>query len=198
VTKHIPERKSLNCLVLLMNRFAVQVRELVKLSDAVQFYTGATIKNNKMCCPFHSEKTPSFTLFPNNSYYCFGCGEDGDVIKFVMRLFDISFSQALVRLNNDFGLRLQVSGTMDKKAIQEARERIERQHREQDEHRHSILDKYWTLFDKVLCMENVIKRCKPKNVEDVPDPMFIYSLQNLGHTKYLLEIASEERRQLNE
>ena len=37
-------------------------------------------------CPFHNEKTPSFTVYPENgSYYCFGCGQGGDVITFVMK-----------------------------------------------------------------------------------------------------------------
>ena len=41
-------------------------------------------------CPFHGEKTPSFTVYPeNNSFYCFGCGAGGDVITFIKKITQI-------------------------------------------------------------------------------------------------------------
>ena len=45
--------------------------------------TGTNVKG---LCPFHNEKTPSFTVFPaTQSFYCFGCGAGGDVITFIMK-----------------------------------------------------------------------------------------------------------------
>ena len=52
----------------------------------------------KACCPFHHEKTPSFTVYPNNSFYCFGCGESGDAIDFIMKHRDMSFKDSLAYL----------------------------------------------------------------------------------------------------
>lgn len=54
-------------------------------------------------CPFHDEKTPSFFVFRDNRYKCFGCGEHGDVISFVKKLYGLSFVDALKHLgiNND-------------------------------------------------------------------------------------------------
>ncbi len=47
-------------------------------------------------CPFHNEKTPSFTVFPGTkSFYCFGCGAGGDVITFIMRTENLSYREAL-------------------------------------------------------------------------------------------------------
>lgn len=47
-------------------------------------------------CPFHQEKTPSFTIFSDNHWYCFGaCAEGGDVIKFIIKLKDMSFPEAV-------------------------------------------------------------------------------------------------------
>ena len=47
-------------------------------------------------CPFHSEKTPSFTVFPaTRSFYCFGCGAGGDVITFVMRYMNLDYWEAV-------------------------------------------------------------------------------------------------------
>jgi DNA primase len=48
------------------------------------------------CCPFHNEKTPSFKVDPASQFYhCFGCGEGGDVFKFLMRMEDIAFPEAV-------------------------------------------------------------------------------------------------------
>jgi hypothetical protein len=55
----------------------------------------------KALCPFHNEKTPSFHLFTDsNRYYCFGCGESGNVINLTMALFGINFVDAVKMLQN--------------------------------------------------------------------------------------------------
>ncbi len=49
-------------------------------------------------CPFHSERTPSFTIFQDNKFKCFGCGEHGDAVDFVRKLHGLSFKDALKHL----------------------------------------------------------------------------------------------------
>lgn len=52
------------------------------------------------CCPFHAEKTPSFHIYTrSNRFYCFGCNEGGDVIDYVMKLYNIPFIEAIRRLS---------------------------------------------------------------------------------------------------
>jgi len=56
-------------------------------------------KNYKTLCPFHSEKTPSFTVSQEKQiFYCFGCGEGGDVFKFIMKMENVSFYEAVKKL----------------------------------------------------------------------------------------------------
>jgi len=50
------------------------------------------------CCPFHKEKTPSFVIYPNNSFYCFGCHAHGDVIDFMKILKKCDFKEAVSTL----------------------------------------------------------------------------------------------------
>ena len=58
-------------------------------------------------CPFHSEKTPSFTVSEDKGFYhCFGCGAHGDVIGFVMRAEGLSFPEAVERLAGEAGLQV--------------------------------------------------------------------------------------------
>jgi len=57
------------------------------------------------CCPFHSEKTPSFTIFgQGNSYFCFGCSAGGDVISFIMKMENVDYLSAVEILANRYGM----------------------------------------------------------------------------------------------
>ncbi|MDR3113360.1 MAG: hypothetical protein LBU09_03195, partial [Endomicrobium sp.] len=56
-------------------------------------------RNWKACCPFHNEKTPSFTVNSEKGIYkCFGCNASGDVFKFVMAMDNISWIEAVKKL----------------------------------------------------------------------------------------------------
>jgi len=71
-------------------------------------------------CPFHNEKTGSFTVFPNkNNYKCFGCGETGDSVNFVMQYSNINYPDALIHLAQKYSI------WMDEKPTQEVRQNIE-------------------------------------------------------------------------
>ena len=53
-------------------------------------------KDYKACCPFHEEKTPSFTVVPTKQiYHCFGCGESGGIIDFIMKFDHLAFVEAI-------------------------------------------------------------------------------------------------------
>ncbi len=68
------------------------------IEDIVSGYVSLkrTGRNLKGLCPFHSEKTPSFTVYPENgSYYCFGCGSGGDVITFIKNIENLDYVEAV-------------------------------------------------------------------------------------------------------
>ena len=66
-----------------------------------------TGKNYSACCPFHNEKTPSFSVEPARQfYYCFGCGNGGNAIGFVMEYDQVSFPEAVESLAADAGIEV--------------------------------------------------------------------------------------------
>ena len=79
------------------------------------------------CCPFHDEKTPSFTVSPSKGIYkCFGCGRGGDAISFVMEIESASYPEALRYLANKYGIEIQEDEklTDEERAQQTERESI--------------------------------------------------------------------------
>ena len=69
-------------------------------------------------CPFHNEKTPSFTVFPaTKSCYCFGCGSGGDVITFIMRVENLDYVDALEFLASRAGITIPDDNSYEKENI---------------------------------------------------------------------------------
>lgn len=80
-----------------------------EICDVISSYVALKRAGNNMngLCPFHSERTPSFTVFPaTQSFYCFGCGAGGDVISFIMRTENLDYRAALELLAKRAGITL--------------------------------------------------------------------------------------------
>ncbi|GAA1968809.1 DNA primase [Nocardioides panacihumi] len=94
----------------ILEKSITEVREKARIEDVVsQFVTlrNAGSGSLKGLCPFHDEKSPSFNVTPARGYYhCFGCGEGGDVIDFMMKIDALSFGETVERLAEKFGVQL--------------------------------------------------------------------------------------------
>lgn len=77
---------------------ARRVRHLVSARAAAERYGFTPNWAGYICCPFHGERTASLKLYEDGGWYCFGCHAGGSSIDFVMRLFNLEFRQAVVRL----------------------------------------------------------------------------------------------------
>ncbi|MFI1091031.1 DNA primase [Streptomyces sp. NPDC020917] len=87
------------------------VRDAVPIDAVVSEYLqlrNAGGGNLKGLCPFHDEKSPSFQVSPSKGlFHCFGCGEGGDTLAFVMKLDHLSFTEAVERLAGQAGITLR-------------------------------------------------------------------------------------------
>ncbi len=90
-------------------QFLDDIRARIGLADVIGRRVRLVKKGREHVglCPFHNEKTPSFTVSEEKGFFhCFGCGADGDVIGFVMRADGLSFPEAIERLAADAGLEV--------------------------------------------------------------------------------------------
>ena len=90
-----------------MNIFE-KVKDQVKIADVVERYGLHLNSSMKALCPFHHEKTPSFSVDPKNGIFtCFGCGETGDVISFVSKMENIEPLEAARKLADMYNIDIE-------------------------------------------------------------------------------------------
>ena len=98
------EKSSVNCKNYSIDIFN-QAKEMLDIIQVLEHYGISISSKNFASCPFHQEKTPSFKVY-DDSYYCFGCGESGTVIDFIIKYFNLTNIEAVKKLNADFRLNL--------------------------------------------------------------------------------------------
>ncbi len=94
--------------------FTREFLEEIKLRNTIEEVVGRVVtlkragSNLVGRCPFHSERTPSFTVFPaTSSYYCFGCGAGGDAVTFVMQTENLEYREAVESLAKRAGIKVE-------------------------------------------------------------------------------------------
>ena len=110
-----------------LSEFKEQVRSHANIVEVVSGYVALKKRGRKHwgCCPFHGEKTPSFTVDEErNLFYCFGCHEGGDVFKFIMKSENCNFMDAVKFLANKYGIPIP---ERQKTAVEIAREQKTKQ-----------------------------------------------------------------------
>ena len=99
--------------------FLEQLREACPMETIAGNYVNLIRRGRHyVCnCPFHSEKSPSCTIFPDTqSFYCFGCGAGGDVITWVRRMENLEFTDAVKQLAEKSGLQVPNDREADRRA----------------------------------------------------------------------------------
>lgn len=90
---------------------AYYIKNSVNMAKIINMYGFKPNRAGFISCPFHSEKTASLRIYPN-SFYCFGCGTGGDVIKFVSLMEQCDFTKACECIDNMFNLNLYEKPTL--------------------------------------------------------------------------------------
>ena len=104
--------------------FIQQLKQYSDIERIISGYVPLSRKGRNLSglCPFHSEKTPSFFVYPQTqSFYCFGCGAGGDVITFIRRIENLEYMEAVRFLAEKCGLTVPDSQQEDERAVQRRR-----------------------------------------------------------------------------
>ena len=163
------------------------VKQSVSTRDAAAFY-GIEVKRNGMaCCPFHDDKNPSMKV--DQRFHCFGCGEDGDVIDFTAKLFDLSSKEAAEKLAQDFGLIYDSQAPPRRRYVRQKTEA--QKFREDRQQCYRVLSDYYYLLKKWEADNS------PRTAEEEPHPRFVEAIQKKTYVEYLLDLflyESEEEQ----
>jgi len=172
---------------------ADQIKNLVTIQEVAERYGFQPNRSGYICCPFHNEKTASLKLYDGRrGFHCFGCGASGTVIDFVMKLFDIPFRQAILRINADFALGL----TWDKPdpAVRSAVLAARRREAQRKARLEQLEEKYRNLAEEHRYWWDVLKHFTPTREGDFVDihPLYAEAVKKQPYLEYLLDELEEE------
>ena len=185
-----------------MNRTSVTASDLKKLltmRDVTERYGIDVNRAGFAHCPFHAgDRDASLKIYPGGrGWHCFGCGEGGDIISFVQKLFNLDFMGALHKLNDDFGLNLPglaANSPSNKavvdKAIRDRRLKIAAKKAEESRLRGNWL----RALMRWINADRIIKALRPVSIDDVPAPEWTLALKKREYASYALDEAEEELR----
>lgn len=166
--------------------FFSDIKQAVTIEQVCSTYGVPLVRKGgrlKACCPFHNEKTPSFTIYEDtNSFYCFGCGAAGDVIKLMELLYGLEPLEAAKKLNEDFNLGL-MEQCKPVKTVKRAAQDGE------------LLKSFKRWIDNaydVICrymrqLEDYKTKYAPKSMDEPHHPLFVEACHNLDYAEYLAD-----------
>lgn len=169
------------------------IKDRLTMRDVLLHYGYEPNRADFIRCPFHNEKTPSMKIY-EKTYHCFGCGSHGDVISYVQAIFDLSFPEALKKIDADFGLNLYGDNTFEdlRKSHYQTKQLQAKREREKAE-REQAAAEYWAVFDEWARLDRNKTLYAPKTPDGEWHPLFVEALQKLSHQEYLLDCAEIRR-----
>lgn len=182
--------------IMSLSYFANEIKNRLDTVEVFEYYGFHPNRKGFVCCPFHAEKTPSMKVYAGNrGYNCFGCGENGGIIDFVMKMFDLPLKDAINKLNNDFNVGLPIGEKLDRRKQLDISKRafIVRKEREKKKQQEDeVKNAYYSALDEWIRLDNQRVKHKPKK-QDIPlHPLFVEAIIKLPHAEYKLECAEVE------
>lgn len=158
--------------------------------ETAEFYGIEFNRAHKAKCPFHNEDTASFGTQSKKYGHCFGCGWNGNIISFTRKMFNLSWQEAITKLNDDFhlGLPIKRKHTIREQLNMERRIRELRKEREEAEKAHKAYESLYTeLWSKWAKYDRSIRELAPKTPESEINPLYAEALKNIAFISYRID-----------
>lgn len=154
-------------------------------------------------CPFHGDTNKSLKVYADQQrgWHCFGCHKGGSVIDACMLWYGLTFRQAIVRLDADFGLGLPLTQKQTAYTARLAREKAaqwETQAKAARDALESAETACWTAFDRYLTCARLIDKYRPKRPDNEISAVYAWALHQLPAVRDEWEWAQEHYIQLKE
>lgn len=165
-------------------------KDSIPLKTACEYY-GLEFNRAGFCrCPFHNEKTASFTIHRNQGH-CFGCGWDGDLIDFVQKMCGCTDKMDALRLiSKDFMLPLGLDEKpklSDYHAMSMRHQAIQNERREQAEAEQKALDEYHAAHSWYALLDRWSREFNPTDPNEPLDPRYVEAMKWIDFYKYKSE-----------
>ncbi|MBQ0097364.1 MAG: hypothetical protein KBS62_00290 [Oscillospiraceae bacterium] len=180
-----------------MNIIRDEIKSRIKMPELLRHY-GIDIVRGRIKCPLHNGTDRNCGVMPDY-IHCFVCGESADQISFVMKHFNITYNEAISKINDDFCLGLSTDKVDRRQLIEYSRRQFEREkeRKAEERKRQRVFEKYLDAVSLYLFCDRIIKCSKPKNESEELNNVFVYALHNYERAKYELEIAESEVIKIN-
>ncbi len=175
---------------------ADEIRARITMDDVFERYGFEPGRGGFISCPFHTEKTASLSAYDEGRRWkCFGCEAGGSVIDFVMKLYELNFSQTLIRMDCDFNLNLLSTSTCRSGGIRERR-RIAAEKAEKARKKASLMAQMNDLSSAHEFLWQARLQNRPESPEEPPTPLFIMSLKDLDWLEYKINELYQEWKKM--
>jgi DNA primase len=164
---------------------AEQIKNTLDLRSVIEYYGVRFNRRGFALCPFHNEKTASLSV-KGRYFKCFGCGVGGGVIDFVMLYFNLTFTQAITKINNDFRLGLTNKKPNYRQRRQAAQ--LAKKRRDEKKERIRLREEYLEQVQVYQYLQSAIYKYAPTDPESGDwHPVFVYAAQHLGELEHWLD-----------
>lgn len=166
-----------------------EVKDRADIVKVAEYFSINLNRANKACCPFHKEKTASFSISSTKQIYkCFGCNKGGDVISLVSELLNINQYEAAKQINDIFNLGIDFGMKANKFEIEkyQKKRQLEIEFKKWIDWAYDVLTTYYKLLRNYI-----------QTIDDFEDARLIEACQNISriesHIDYLLNADDKEK-----